>query len=190
MKPEKTPLHLLSEVAMGDPANRSTFTGNLSQQSCSGQANFYSPHSTIQATGPSNYGPAESPHRMGSTAPSTHSNSTPAPATTPWPSVPNFSPSINKPHDLNMGNRAYYPPFPPAPADPSPTYGIHPTTSAMQPGTYSDMSAMSMPLSQPMDMASELGVDSSFDTENLFMLGNIMDEGLFSFPFSFDGNFQ
>jgi hypothetical protein len=41
-----------------------------------------------------------------------------------------------------------------------------------------------------MGMAPELGMDVTFDTDNLFALGTMMDEGLFSFPLAFDADFQ
>lgn len=44
--------------------------------------------------------------------------------------------------------------------------------------------------SQPVGMVPELGMDVTFDTDNLFALGTMMDEGLFTFPLAFDGGFQ
>lgn len=53
-----------------------------------------------------------------------------------------------------------------------------------------DMSTAGIPLSQPMGMDPELGMEATFDPNNLFALGTMMDEGLFTFPFAFDGGFQ
>lgn len=55
-------------------------------------------------------------------------------------------------------------------------------------GTY-DMSTAGIPLSQSMGTEPDLGAET-FDPDNLFALGTMMDEGLFTFPFAFDGNFQ
>lgn len=63
------------------------------------------------------------------------------------------------------------------------------STGPSQPG-YPDMSSMGISLSQPMGMMPEIGMDVAFDTDNLFALGTMMDEGLFSFPLAFDGDFQ
>ena len=63
------------------------------------------------------------------------------------------------------------------------------STGASQ-AAYPDMSSMGLSLSQPIGMAPEVGMDVTFDADNLFALGTMMDEGLFAFPFAFDGDFQ
>lgn len=80
-------------------------------------------------------------------------------------------------NDPNMGNRGYYQTYSP---QAQPQYSM-PDTSASQ----YDM-AMGMPLDQSMGMIP----GEPFDPNNLSALGTIMDEGLFAFPFAFDGNFQ
>lgn len=45
-------------------------------------------------------------------------------------------------------------------------------------------------LGQSMGMDARLGMEETFDPDNLFALGTMMDEGLFTFPLAFDGNFQ
>jgi hypothetical protein len=51
------------------------------------------------------------------------------------------------------------------------------------------MSAVAgMQLAPPMGIAPEVGADPQFG-DPWFTLGNMMDEGLFTFPLSFDGNF-
>lgn len=51
------------------------------------------------------------------------------------------------------------------------------------------MSTTGIPLSQSMGTEPDVGTET-FDPDNLFALGTMMDEGLFTFPFAFDGNFQ
>lgn len=66
------------------------------------------------------------------------------------------------------------------------------TYPATQPNatTYPDM-PIGMPMAPMMGMAGdEMGFDASFDPNNLFALGTMMDEGLFTFPLSFDNTFQ
>lgn len=82
-----------------------------------------------------------------------------------------------------MPNRAYYQPF--TTPDPSQGYG-----ATQGNGTYPDMSSMGMSLAQPVGMVSELGMEATFDPDNLFALGTMMDEGLFTFPLAFDEGFQ
>ncbi|OKP09465.1 hypothetical protein PENSUB_5201 [Penicillium subrubescens] len=185
-QPGTTPLHLLSEVAMGDPANR---TPSTASQSRTGQEKIYTPstygQTPTQQPGPPTYStdpnPANPPSRIPSRSDAT-------PSRTPWTSTPSFSPSI--PSNSGPG---YYPSF----TTPDPTQGypgmqsLTGPSSQGQPGSgYPDMSSMGLSISQPMGMAPELGMDVTFDTDNLFALGTMMDEGLFSFPLAFDGDFQ
>lgn len=83
-----------------------------------------------------------------------------------------------------MDNQGYYPSF--TSSDSSPGYGGMSSSSA---GPYG-MSTVGIPLTQPMDMAPELGVETGLDADHLFALGTMMDEGLFTFPLGFDGGFS
>lgn len=83
-----------------------------------------------------------------------------------------------------MANRGFYAPFASS-ADPSNAY-------ATQQG-YGEMSSLGMnpgQSAQTMGMLPELGMETSFDPSNFWALGNLMDEGLFNFPLSFDPNLE
>lgn len=83
-------------------------------------------------------------------------------------------------NDSGMGDRSFYQSFTPNPPQ---SYGLPATIQ------YPQMSGVGdLPMSQPMGM-SELPAEPAFDP-SLAILGNMMDEGLLSFPFAFDGNFQ
>ncbi|KAJ5128283.1 hypothetical protein N7448_002001 [Penicillium atrosanguineum] len=167
MKQGATPLDLLSEVATGNQSSRAQLNGSLMQRPPSGQGSLYSPATMTQnmsnspTPGGTTYGPAEAP-------------------TTSW-STPSFTPSMSGHTDPNMGSRAYYQPFTPT------ERGALYTVPSTMGGTYVDMS-VNMPLGQ-MSMQTGLGVEETFDPDNLFALGSMMDEGLFTFPSAFDGNF-
>ncbi|KAJ5580276.1 Transcription factor [Penicillium hispanicum] len=200
-RPGTTPLQVLSELASGDPASGTASTNTLSHRPHSRPTPSYShsPSSLNQdganntpTPGMSPYGPVGTPTRVGSMA-SAHSD--PAPATvTPWSTSSSFSASIPGPHDPSQNT--FYHSFPHTRADLSQTSyaGIHPSTAAMagsQPGSYADMSTVGMSLTSPMGAGTEMGVDCGDSSSNSFlMLGNMMDEGLFAFPFPFEGNFQ
>ncbi|KAJ5389077.1 uncharacterized protein N7496_000145 [Penicillium cataractarum] len=171
-----TPLHLLSEVAMGDPASRAPSSAS---QSRSDQEKIYTPSTYRQNPGPPTYGPINPPTPLTRMP----SKSDQTPSTTPWASTPSFSPSI--PGNSGPG---YYPSF--TTPDPTQGYnGIQSSAGPSQPG-YPDMSSMGLSGSQPMGMVQDLGMDVTFDSDNLFALGTMMDEGLFTFPLAFDGDFQ
>ncbi|KAJ5121049.1 uncharacterized protein N7515_009010 [Penicillium bovifimosum] len=156
MAPGMTPLHFLSEVAMGDPAHRTATNTNSQRSIPSYPTNPNpSPSSTNQITPNSSFAdPSQS-----------WSSSLPCP--TPLQS------------DSQIDSRAYYQPYP---SDASQTYPDLPYGT--QSG-YLDMSG-GMQLAPPMGMA-ELSTDLNEDS--WFTLGNLMDEGLVTFPLSFDGNF-
>ncbi|KAJ5273800.1 hypothetical protein N7478_008925 [Penicillium angulare] len=194
VKEGTNPLHVLSELAMEDPARRPS-ESNLSHRPHSGQGNIYrspnpnypdptrnpAPRAPSQDSGPTKYGMAEQ-HRMGSMA-STRSDPTSGPPASSWSST-SYSPQVpvSGVNDTNMGNRTYYPPFQ-STTGASQAYGM----SNVGTTQYPPMSNVgNMPLEQSMGMVPE----GPFDPDNLTALGNIMDEGLFSFPFAFDGNFQ
>lgn len=168
IKQGATPLDLLSEVATGNQPSRAPSNGSISHRSHSGQGSLYSP-ATINQNIPS------------STTPGTTFAPAEAP-TTSWP-TPSFTPSISGPTHPNMGSRAFYQPF--TPADRATPYNGAPS---MMGGTYADMSTGM--LGQSMGMDARLGIEETFDPDNLFALGTMMDEGLFTFPLAFDGNFQ
>lgn len=165
MKQGATPLDLLSEIATGNQSSRAQLHGSLTNQPPSGQGLLYSPstmnHNLPKSSTPgvTTYGPAEVP--------------------TTW-RTQSFTPPIAGHTDPNMGNRAYYQPF--TPTDRGTPY----TAPSTMGGTYTDIS-VSMPISQ-MSMENGLGMQETFDPNNLFALGTMMDEGLFTFPQSFEPN--
>ncbi|KAJ5658957.1 hypothetical protein N7507_005408 [Penicillium longicatenatum] len=161
MRHGNTPLHVLSDLAMGDPRS-----GNLTHQSNSNQGSIYSPLNLNQDMSRNPTTPATS---FGTVEPSTHWS--PAPVTPKMSTVSN---------DSGTGDRSFYQSFT---SNPSQPYGI---PAARQ---YSRMAGVGDgPISQPMGIT-ELPAEPAFDP-NLALLGNMMDEGLLSFPFAFDGNFQ
>lgn len=166
IKQGATPLDLLSEVATGNQSSQAQLNGSLTHRPPSGQGSLYSPATMNQTISNSTtprgttYGPAEAP-------------------TTSW-STPSFTSSMAGHIDPNMGNRAYYQPFT------SNGRGTPSTAPPTMGGTYADMS-VNMPLGQ-MSMQTGLGMEDTFDPDNLFALGSMMDEGLFTFPPAFDGN--
>jgi hypothetical protein len=167
MKLGATPLDLLSEVATGNQSSRTQLHGTLTNRPPSGQEPLYSPSNMNQsppessAPGDTMYGPAEVP-------------------TTTW-RTQSIAPPIAGHTDPNLENRAYYQPF--TPSDRGTPYTAPSTMGA---GTYTDMS-VNMPIGQ-MSMENGLGMQESFDPNNLFALGTMMDEGLFTFPQLFEGN--
>ncbi|KAJ5496221.1 Transcription factor [Penicillium fimorum] len=167
MAPGMTPLHFLSEVAMGDPAHRAN--NSNSQYPITGQSysSNHSPSSTVSpmtAPGPSSFGPD--------------------------PPQPNWSSGASYPTNLSGSDsnqiemRAYYQPY--SSAELTHNYPDLPS-SAIQAQGYPDMSTVAgMQLAPPMGMAPEVGMDPN-PGESWLTLGNMMDDGLFTFPF--DGNF-
>ncbi|KAJ5810662.1 uncharacterized protein N7503_002880 [Penicillium pulvis] len=161
MRHDNTPLHVLSDLAMGDQRS-----GNHRHQSNSNQGSIYSPSNLNQDMARNATTPATS---FGAVEAST--NWSPAPVTPQMSTVSN---------DSGMGDRSFYQSFTPNQSQP---YGMPATIQ------YPQMSGVGdMPISQPMGM-SELPAEAAFDP-SLAILGNMMDGGLLSFPFAFDGNFQ
>lgn len=184
-KQSSTPLHLLSEVAMGDPTNGSTSTGSFSHRPRSDHENNYSP---ATAPGTSNYGSTGQPGRLNSVAssksdPPATAWSTPSPFTQPMPTT----------HGNYPENRAYYQPY--DPSNPTQPYidlqSPMPTQQGGAPANaYSNMPNMGMPVSQPMGMGPGMGMDGNFGPD-ISVLGTLMEDGLLGFPpLTFDGNFQ
>lgn len=176
MKQGTTPLDLLSEVATGNQTGRDL--PNPSQRSHSGQEGTYTGLQQTPTPGPSKFTNRETPASLSRMA-STQSD----PPSTTWSSAPSFS-NLQGATDPNMTNRGFYPNF--ASSDPSQGYNSLPSSTA---GPY-DMPTAGIPLSQSMGMDPDLGMEATFDPNNLFALGTMMDEGLFTFPFAFDGGFQ
>ncbi|KAJ6084597.1 hypothetical protein N7486_011397 [Penicillium sp. IBT 16267x] len=161
MRHGNTPLHVLSDLATGDPRS-----GNLSHQSNSNQGSIYSPPNANQDMARNPTTPATS---FGTVETSTH-----------WSSA-SITPQMSTvSQDSGMGDRSFYQSFTPNPSQP---YGMPATTQYPQMTGVGDVS-----ISQPMGMP-ELPIEPAFDP-SLAILGNMMDEGLLSFPFAFDGNFQ
>ncbi|KAJ5981810.1 hypothetical protein N7522_013438 [Penicillium canescens] len=165
MAPGMTPLHFLSEVAMGDPANRPSTQPNLQRQV---YPTDQSPE-TIQTPTSSTY----------NADPSLTHQKKPMPQSL-WPAGSSYQPT-----DPTLESRSYYQPYPQT--DQSQSYPDIQTNTTVTQG-YPDMSAVAgIQLAPPMGMA-EVGVDAGFG-DPFFTLNNMMDEGLFTFPLSFDGNF-
>ncbi|CAI7596632.1 unnamed protein product [Penicillium glandicola] len=169
MAPGMTPLHFLSEVAMGDPAHRANNPNP--QRPITGQS-YSSNHSSrsivnpMATPGSSSFGP---------TPPQTNLSSGASYPTTLPSSAPN-----------QIESRGYYQPYPST--ELTQNYPDIPS-SATQTQGYPDMSTVAgMQLAPPMGMAPQLGMDPNFG-DPWYTLGNMMDEGLLTFPLSFDGNF-
>lgn len=158
-----TPLHFLSEVAMGDPAHR---TNNPNSQRPIAAQSY-----------PSNQSPS-------STVPSSSSFG-PDPPQTSWSPGTSHPTTLPTPDSTQMETRGYYQAYPST--ELTPNYPDLPSSAQSQ--GYPDMSTVAgMQLAPPMGMTPELGMDPNFG-DPWFMLGNIMDEGLSTLPLTFDGNF-
>ncbi|KAJ5325205.1 uncharacterized protein N7506_008307 [Penicillium brevicompactum] len=163
-----TPLHFLSEVAMGEPSPR---VGNLTTgRHMSGQG-----YSATQSPGSSSYG---DPSLSGVSA------TKPSPQTS-WSSGPSYPTTLPGSDQHGVDSRGYYQPY----TDSSQSYSdIQPIAAPTHPG-YSDISGVNgMQLAPPMGMAPELGMDPT-GGDSWFTLGNMVDDGLFTFPLSFDSTF-
>ncbi|KAJ6151738.1 hypothetical protein N7470_006866 [Penicillium chermesinum] len=173
-----TPLHVLSELAMDSSRPPAT-------SSPRGKKAVFSPPRLNQER-TQNRGASSHAHTMGSIT-SSRSEPSPAPANPTWP-TPSFSPPIPGSHDPSVtGSRPLYQQFPNA--DSSPVYGMQSQAPSMH-NSYMAAPGMGMPIGQSTTMAPEMPMDGALNTDNLFAIGNIIEEGLFSFPFAFDGNFQ
>ncbi|KAJ9485734.1 hypothetical protein VN97_g7614 [Penicillium thymicola] len=157
-----TPLHFLSEVAMGDPAHRAN---NPNPQRSMTVQNY-----------PSNHSPSSTVNPM--TTPGTSSFG-------PDPPQPSWSgASYSTTSDNQIESRDYYQPYPSTEL----TQDYPDLPSSAQTQGYPDMpTAAGMQLAPPMGMALDVGMDPN-GNDPWFTLGNMMDEGLFTFPLSFDGN--
>ena len=172
-----TPLHFLSEVAMGDPAHRANNSAATRQMSGQDYP------SATQSPGSANPMITPGSSRYGDPSLSSLSGTKPSPQTS-WSSGPSY-PTTLPGSDPTQIERGYYQPFA---ADVSQNYpDLQSSAAPTQPG-YPDMSAAGMQLAPPMGMAPEIGMDPNFG-DPWFTLGNMMNEGLFTFPLSFDGNF-
>ncbi|KAF9241429.1 transcriptional regulator family: Fungal Specific TF [Penicillium roqueforti] len=166
--PGMTPLHFLSEVAMGDPAHRAN--NSNSQRSIAGQSysSNHSPSSTVN--------PMPTP---------SSSNFVPDPPQTSWSSSSSYPTTLPSSDSNHIETRGYYQPYPSTEI----TQNYPDLPSSTQTQGYPDMSTVAgVQLAPPMGMAPEVGMDPNFG-DPWFTLGNMMDEGLFTFPLSFDGNF-
>jgi hypothetical protein len=165
MAPGMTPLHFLSEVAMGDPANRPSTQPNQRPA----------------------YPTDQSPDRMQTPTSTNYTNSSlhakKSTPPTPW-STGAYQPQTSlATTDPTLESRAYYQPYPQT--DQAPSYPDMSNSTVTQ--GYPDISVTGMQLAPPMGMA-EVGVDAGLG-DPFYTLNNMMDEGLFTFPLSFDGNF-
>ncbi|KAJ5807646.1 Transcription factor [Penicillium robsamsonii] len=167
MAPGMTPLHFLSEVAMGDPAHRA----NNSNSQCAITGQSY----------PSNHSPSSIVNPMPTLGPSSFGPDPPQPS---WSSGTSYPTTLPGSDSNQIETRGYYQPY--SSAELTHNYPDLPS-SATQTQGYPDMSTVAgMQLAPPMGMAPEVGTDPN-PGESWLTLGNMMDEGLFTFPF--DGNF-
>ncbi|KAJ6185192.1 hypothetical protein N7519_006493 [Penicillium mononematosum] len=158
-----TPLHFLSEVAMGDPAHRANDPNSQRPIAAQSYSSNQSPSSTVP--GSSSFGPE--------------------PPQTAWSPGTSYPTTLPTPDSTQMETRGYYQPYPST--ELTPNYPDLPSSAQSQ--GYPDMSTVAgMQLAPPMGMAPEVGMDPNFG-DPWFMLGNIMDEGLSTLPLTFDGNF-
>lgn len=163
-----TPLHFLSEVAMGEPGPRAGHS--TAGRHMSGQG-----YSATQSPGSSSYG---DPSLSGLSA------TKPSPQTS-WSSGPSYPSTLPGSDQHAVDSRGYYQPF----ADSSQSYSdIQPIAAPTHPG-YSDISGVNgMQLAPPMGMAPDLSMDPT-GGDSWFTLGSMVDDGLFTLPLSFDSNF-
>ncbi|KAG0152954.1 hypothetical protein PDIDSM_1913 [Penicillium digitatum] len=163
-----TPLHFLSEVAMGDPAHRAKNPD--SQHAIPGQprSSNHSPNSTV--------------NRMATPSSSSFGPDLPQ---TSWSSGASYSTTLPSSDSNPIETRGYYLPYPHT--DLTQNYPDIPPSAQTQ--GYPDMSTVAgMQLAPPMGMAPEVGMDPNLG-DPWYTLGNMMDGGLVAFPLSFDGNF-
>ncbi|KAJ5209931.1 Transcription factor [Penicillium cf. griseofulvum] len=166
MAPGMTPLHFLSEVAMGNPAHRAN--NSNSQHSITGQS--YS----------SNHSPSSAVNPMTTSGPSSF---VPDPPQTSWSSGASYPTTIPSSDSNQIETRGYYQPY--SSAELTHNYPDLPSSASQTQG-YADISTVAgMQLAPPMGMAPEVAIDPN-SGDSWFNLG-MMDEGLFTFPF--DGNF-
>ncbi|KGO69816.1 hypothetical protein PITC_042790 [Penicillium italicum] len=168
MAPGMTPLHFLSEVAMGNPEHRANNPN--SQRAIAGQSY------------PSNHSPSSTLNPMATPSSSSFG---PDPPQTSWSSGASYPTTLPGSESNQIETRGYYQPY--QSTDLTQNYPDLPPSSQTQ--GYPDMSSVAgMQLAPPMGMAPEVGIDPNFG-DSWFTLGNMMDERLFTFPLSFDGNF-
>ncbi|RAK90942.1 C6 transcription factor [Aspergillus costaricaensis CBS 115574] len=210
----QTPLHLLSEVAMGDPQSRSTTTpvttatnnpSPTQTQPTSTNRPIYTPNTTTTTTStypdlltqqsPSSSSDLPVPHSHSHTHTHTTDSTTEPPSST-W--VQQYPPPP----------RQFYPTFSPSyqdvqgfgtdPSNGSNGNGMVVTTpgsgaGAGATGTGSGASAGTSGGGagggNPIQglFVPELGVQMGFDPENLFMLGNMLGDEILNLPFQADG---
>ncbi|OQE35172.1 hypothetical protein PENCOP_c014G04006 [Penicillium coprophilum] len=167
MAPGMTPLHFLSEVAMGDPAHRANNPN--AQHPISGQS--YS----------ANHSPSSTVNPMTTPGPPSF---VPDPPHTSWSSGASYPTTLPSSDSNQIDTRGYYQPY--SSTELTHNYPDIPSSTTQTQG-YPDMSTVAgMQLAPPMGLASEIGMDPN-PGESWITLGSMMDEGLFTFPF--DGNF-
>ncbi|OOF90986.1 hypothetical protein ASPCADRAFT_211575 [Aspergillus carbonarius ITEM 5010] len=158
-KTGQTPLHLLSEVAMGDPQNRSATGG------------------PFPTTRPVSYTPGTSYTDTLSQAPATTSADLVSHSLGPSPGRATTSTT-----DSSTEPWAQYPP-PPRQFYPTFNSGYQDVQG------FADPSGNGMLMGGPIQgfFVPELGVQMGFDPENLFALGNMLGDGILNLPFQADG---
>ncbi|KAJ5558006.1 hypothetical protein N7461_001978, partial [Penicillium sp. DV-2018c] len=176
MAPGMTPLHFLSEVAMGDPAHRTTTATHTNSHPIPGSYSTNPPPNQNQ-----NPSPSSTVNQNQITTSST--SFAPDPSQT-WSSGPGPSYPAPLPSDSQIDSRGYYQPYISDASQAYPDLPSGPHSQSQSQG-YLDMSG-GLQLAPPMGMG-ELNADPNGDS--WFTLGNLMDEGLVTFPLSFDGNF-
>ncbi|CAG7940217.1 unnamed protein product [Penicillium salamii] len=163
-----TPLHFLSEVAMGEPGSRA---GNpIAARQVSGQG-----YPATLSPGSSTYGDP-SLSSLSATKPNPQNS---------WPSGPSYPNTLSGPDPSQGDSRGYYQPF----TDPPQSYPDINSMAAPTQSGYPDIpGGNGLQLAPPMGMTPGVGTDYSV-ADPWFTLGSMADEGLFTFPLSFDPNF-
>ncbi|PLB51543.1 hypothetical protein P170DRAFT_353064 [Aspergillus steynii IBT 23096] len=155
-KPGPTPLHLLSEVAMGEPKNPSQLSYARGQTQTQSPLTSQTPDSLPHSTLLSNTSQSQPLDPAATTTPSSD----------PWPQYPSATP------------RQYYPPFT------SPYQNL--PSSSTYPDPNADNLVMSGPSAPtPGFFLPELGLQVGGDPDNLFALENMFGYGVLNFPMDF-----
>ncbi|KAL1964548.1 hypothetical protein VTN77DRAFT_6845 [Rasamsonia byssochlamydoides] len=164
-------LHLLSEVAMGEPSK--VFD---SQQSQPGKASFPQPATNV--------GVSVSPAAVDSSSatPSTNGPISAADTTESWSQYPSAAVVST---DTTTAEPAFYPQQQQQQIAFAQQAEYDPSNNNNNPMLSSNMMAGSQPAYA--GFVPELGMQMGFDPEGLFALGNMLDEGFFNLPMM-DGN--
>ncbi|GKZ48776.1 hypothetical protein AbraIFM66951_001015 [Aspergillus brasiliensis] len=213
-KPGQTPLHLLSEVAMGEPQSRSTAgttttnnpspnqtTASITTTSTTSRPITYTPTNTTSTSYPDLLTTQHQPQHSTTTTTSSSSDLT-GPPHSLNPS-PGSGPDSTTEPPPSSSNWVQYPPPQPRQFYPafSPGYQDLQGFGGADPNSGSGGNGMVVPSGGAGGGAEggggggpiqglfvpELGMQMGFDPENLFMLGNMLGDEILNLPFQADG---